>query len=121
MSKGGKMKLKAVPVINGCKGCVFDVNKICIQHDQEIDGKIYNCCGGDIVYVEDKEIIEVKKLTPEELKRQFEKEFKKIGEYTGIDFNVDSNGEYKERYMYIRWQGFLQCAKANGILKDEEI
>jgi hypothetical protein len=115
------MKLKAVPEINTCEnkceGCVFRHLSRCVE-DQIIDGELFYCMDDNIIYVEDKETKEIKQLTLEELRKQFEKEYKKIGEYTDLEFSVDSKGKYEWSYMHIRWCSYLQCAKANGIIKE---
>ena len=109
------MKLKAVPEINdnsSCEGCIFDPNCYDTNKAQIIDGVNYHCGRNCIIYVEDKEIIEVKQLTIEELRDQFEKT------HSFLNLNRNSNNNYIDSTANLRWDSYICCAEQNGILKE---
>lgn len=63
--------------------------------------------------------VEVKQLTIEELREQFEEYYRKLNPEM-----EDSELKWNKLYIYCRvqelWIYFLECARANNIIKEEE-
>jgi len=124
------MKLKVVPsqIKGGCNGCVFDSpNWGCYEMEQNIKGREYDCEPDGIIYVEDKETVEVKQLTIDELREQFEEShikaygFSKSIVYDGEDYYLvghDKNLSMVLDEIKARWLAYKSCAKTNRILKE---
>jgi len=59
-----------------------------------------------------------KQLTIEELREQFEEYYKK--EYVVKQKYLSRFLDYKDDFVNQQWIGYLECARANKILKDGE-
>jgi hypothetical protein len=108
------VKLKAVSEIDsmdGCKGCIFEDESECID-SIEVNGEIINCYTSNVIFVEDKETVEIKQLTLEELREQFEKT------HSFLNLNRNSNNNYIDSTANLRWDSYICCAEQNGILKE---
>lgn len=95
---------------NNCPTCVIWVNSVVENNcDKCVNNSEYDPFVKPI-----KEVCEIKQLTIEELREQFE------SIYIHKALNKNSEGVYTYADIQFKWMGFQECAKANNLLKDGE-